>query len=327
VDIPATSDAIPGTLVLRDASGNLSAGTVAADLTGNVAGDVIGSLTGNITGDVAGNVTGDLTGNVTGNSSTATALQTSRTIELTGDVTGSASFNGTANASISANIGSGVIVDADINAAAGIVDTKLATITTAGKVANSATTGTSSSTADTLALRDSDGSCSFVGLKTADTIDVLYATRGPTGAQVVPFRINHTDGSGRVNISWNVDGGNHNIGTANYFFADPAVRLRVSTEGFTFFTAPTGVAGDPIPDWTVGLYNSIEGRVAVGTVTPDAAAALEVNSTTRGFLPPRMTTTERNAIASPPAGLMIYNTTTNKLNVRTASSWEAVTSA
>jgi hypothetical protein len=101
----------------------------------------------------------------------------------------------------------------------------------------------------------------------------------------------------------------------------------MTTNGFTFSTAPTGVAGDLIPAWTTGLYNSIEGRVAVGTTTPNAAAALDVTSTTQGFLPPRMTTTERNAITSPPAGLMIYNTTTNKLNVRTASSWEAVTSA
>ena len=43
-------------------------------------------------------------GALSGNASTATSLETSRTIELTGDVTGSASFNGTANASITATI-------------------------------------------------------------------------------------------------------------------------------------------------------------------------------------------------------------------------------
>jgi len=70
-----------------------------------------------------------------------------------------------------------------------------------------------------------------------------------------------------------------------------------------------------------------DGAFAVGTATPDGAAIVDVSSTTRGFLPPRMTTAQRNAISSPPAGLMIYNTSTNKLNVRTASSWEAVTSS
>jgi hypothetical protein len=69
------------------------------------------------------------------------------------------------------------------------------------------------------------------------------------------------------------------------------------------------------------------GNLGVGTSTPNAAALLDVTSTTKGFLPPRMTTTQRDAITSPPAGLLIYNTSTNKLNVRVASSWEAVTSA
>jgi hypothetical protein len=69
------------------------------------------------------------------------------------------------------------------------------------------------------------------------------------------------------------------------------------------------------------------GNVGIGTTTPNDAALLTLTSTTRGFLPPRMTTAQRDAISTPPAGLMIYNTTTNKLNVRTASSWEAVTSA
>lgn len=67
-------------------------------------------------------------------------------------------------------------------------------------------------------------------------------------------------------------------------------------------------------------------NIAIGTTTDIASAKLIVTSTTQGFLPPRMTTTERNAIASPVAGLMIYNTTTNKLNVFTTV-WEAVTSA
>ncbi|WP_374073295.1 tail fiber domain-containing protein [Bdellovibrio bacteriovorus] len=57
----------------------------------------------------------------------------------------------------SAKIKDGEIVNADIAAAAGIVDTKLATISTAGKVANSATSGTSANTPDTLVLRDSSG--------------------------------------------------------------------------------------------------------------------------------------------------------------------------
>lgn len=48
-----------------------------------------------------------------------------------------------------------------------------------------------------------------------------------------------------------------------------------------------------------------------------------------GNQPPKMTTTQRDALAAAdrPEGLVIYNTTTHKLNVRTAAAWEVVTSA
>jgi hypothetical protein len=56
-----------------------------------------------------------------------------------------------------------------------------------------------------------------------------------------------------------------------------------------------------------------------------ASAKLEISSTTQGFLPPRMTTTEKNAISSPAAGLVVYDTTLNKLCVYTTA-WETITS-
>ena len=67
------------------------------------------------------------------------------------------------------------------------------------------------------------------------------------------------------------------------------------------------------------------GLIGFGTSSPDSSSVIDLTSTTKGFLPPRMTTTQRNAIASPAAGLMIYNTTTAKLNVYTTA-WETITS-
>jgi hypothetical protein len=73
-----------------------------------------------------GNVTGNVTGSVTGNADTATALATGRTIGMTGDVTWtSASFDGTGNVTGTASIGTGVIVNADVNASAAIDATKI----------------------------------------------------------------------------------------------------------------------------------------------------------------------------------------------------------
>jgi hypothetical protein len=48
------------------------------------------------------------------------------------------------------------------------------------------------------------------------------------------------------------------------------------------------------------------GAVGIGTTSPNASALLDVYSTTQGLLPPRMTTTQRNAISSPAMGLTIY---------------------
>ena len=53
-----------------------------------------------------------------------------------------------------------------------------------------------------------------------------------------------------------------------------------------------------------------DGNIGIGTTTP--LAKLDVNSTTSGFLPPRMTTAQMNAIVSPPEGTMIFDTVTKK---------------
>jgi hypothetical protein len=66
-------------------------------------------------------------------------------------------------------------------------------------------------------------------------------------------------------------------------------------------------------------------NVLVGTSTDVASAIFNVSSTTKGFLPPRMTTTQKNAITSPAAGLVVYDTTLNKLCVYTTA-WETITS-
>jgi hypothetical protein len=63
------------------------------------------------------------------------------------------------------------------------------------------------------------------------------------------------------------------------------------------------------------------GVVGIGVTSPDASAKLEISSTTQGVLFPRMTTTQRDLISTPADGLVIYNTTDNKLQVRAAGAW------
>jgi hypothetical protein len=61
--------------------------------------------------------------------------------------------------------------------------------------------------------------------------------------------------------------------------------------------------------------------ISFGTGSPNASACVDLTSTTKGFLPPRMTTTQKNAIASPAAGLVVYDSTTNKLQCYNGSTW------
>jgi hypothetical protein len=62
-------------------------------------------------------------------------------------------------------------------------------------------------------------------------------------------------------------------------------------------------------------------NVGIGTETPAVSAKLEVQSQNSGFLPPRLNNMERGAIPSPVAGLVIYNTTSNTLEIFDGENW------
>ena len=67
---------------------------------------------------------------------------------------------------------------------------------------------------------------------------------------------------------------------------------------------------------------SVPGGIAVGqSAAPDASAILEAESTTKGFLMPRMTTAQRDAISSPAANLIVSNTETDGLDTYNGTRW------
>ena len=68
------------------------------------------------------------------------------------------------------------------------------------------------------------------------------------------------------------------------------------------------------------------GGAAVGQSTaPDASAIFEIESTTKGFLPPRMTTAQRDAISSPATGLFVYNSDIGGLESYNGTRWQRET--
>ena len=86
------------------------------------------------------------------------------------------------NSSGVTSFAAGAIVNADINAAAAIADTKLATISTAGKVANSATTATSANTVSAIVARDGSGNFSAGTITANLTGTASLATASTTQA-------------------------------------------------------------------------------------------------------------------------------------------------
>jgi hypothetical protein len=73
----------------------------------------------------------------------------------------------------------------------------------------------------------------------------------------------------------------------------------------------------------ISLFVNYKGvaQIGVGTITPNASAMLDISSTTKGLLAPRMTTVQKNAIATPASGLLVYDTDLAKFNYYNGSTW------
>ncbi len=114
---------------------------------------------------------------------------------------------------------------------------------------------------------------------------------------------------------------NHSTGAvqgfAGYFLVDN--NNAGATNIAAFFQASNGLTNYAI------LVPANGGSVGLGTMTPDPSAIVDVQSLTQGLRVPNMTTVQKNAIAAPAKGLIVYDTTLDKLCVFTTG-WETITS-
>lgn len=92
----------------------------------------------------------------------------------------------------------------------------------------------------------------------------------------------------------------------------------------TWFNAPSGTANSAVT-LVQRMRLDSSGNLGIGA-TANAAAILDLTATDKGFLPPRMNTSQRNAIASPVNGLTIYNTELNRMEIYStaATAWVPV---
>ncbi len=84
----------------------------------------------------------------------------------------------------------------------------------------------------------------------------------------------------------------------------------------------------PTMAWAAKFFDDVRvtNSLGVGTASaPDSSAALEIRSTTKGLLLPRMTTAQRNSVGAPVEGLLIYNTDTDRIEIYTNTSFASTT--
>lgn len=103
---------------------------------------------------------------------------------------------------------------------------------------------------------------------------------------------------------------------------------------YTYTTQPTRMVSAGwkwnktagIDDGNTVMQLNATGSLSLGTVSPSASAIIEADSTTQGIRFPNMTTTQKNAISSPAAGLVVFDSTLSKLCVYSGTAWQTITS-
>jgi len=157
----------------------------------------------------------------------------------------------------------------------------------------------------------------FSTLTVANRVAFQTSTvNGNTNLLVLP---NGTSTTSTINVANNSDPTNSSVGQLLNISSTVSLRSAISGTGtylpITFFTSGSEVA-----------RIDTSGNVGIGTTSPSASAILDAQSTTKGVRFPNMTTTQKNAISSPAAGLMVFDTTLAKLCVYSGSAWQTITS-
>ena len=313
-------------------------------------GAIAGTFTGNLTGNVTGNVSGTA-GSATGNAATATALQTARNFQLTGDVEASAvSFDGTGNVSLTTVIGTGAIVNADVNASAAIAYSKLALT---GGIVNTDISNTAAISLGKLAT-DPLARANHTGTQAASTIsdfDTQVRTSrldqmaAPTGSVSVNSQkitnlatpTSNTDASTKLYVDTSInnliDGAPSTLDTLNEIaaalndtanFSDTVVLKAGST-----MTGALTLSGAPTVDLhaaTKAYVDNVAGSATAAAASAAAAATTYDNFDDR-YLGAKSTApsvdNDGNALIT---GALYWNSVSNTMFAWSGSAWGSISS-
>ena len=286
----ATSANTPLAIVSRDSSGNItigglvtnsiqalnlqSVGVVHTDATGNFSTSLITNAdisasagivdTKLATISTAGKVANSATTAVTGASPNTIVLRDNSGNGFFNVLTANAFANpsfttaGVVHNNASGVLSSSLIVNADVDPAAAIVDTKLATIQTSGKVANSATSATGTAAPNTIALRDGGGALTATSETLTSTSNQLVLGSGTTTtisatAPSVSRVLTIPDPGGAANFL--MSAGNQSASGVQSFTA--GVASSSTTTGSVVITGGLGLSGNVTAGGSVTATNEV----------------------------------------------------------------------
>jgi hypothetical protein len=176
-----------------------------------------------------------------------------------------------------------------------------------------------------------DVAASDFGIVNGNTGKMVFANQNTTGSirfvprnktfstvnfdDAVLIKQNFKSAFGQLSISPETGTGNQAIVYESYYDA-VGTRLMVmglghyagGTDPNYYFANEIASGGTIFRNSSANIFHiTNDGSASISASAPVASARLELTSTTKGFLRPRMTTAQRNAIASPAAGLSVYN--------------------
>ena len=227
--------------------------------------------------------------NITTVNTSNTSLQATVAANATATTAALALKEDAINKSTTTTLGTSNVLFPTQNAVKTYVDTNISTSNTANTAAITTlgNTVTSNATATTAALALKEDAANKSTTTTLGTSDLLF----PTQKAVKTYVDNQVTNGIATNVSGIVAIANGGTGS--------------STQNFVDLTTNQNIAGNKT--FTSNL-NVPTGTVGVGTSSPNSSAILDITSTTKGFLTPRMTMIQRNAISNPANGLIIYCT-------------------
>jgi hypothetical protein len=207
-------------------------------------------------------------------------------------------WNATAAPSVSDDASAGYAVGSDWIDVTNKRSYRLFDSTNGAAVWKETTLPNSATHTDVTILDNSNGSVLLVD----NVANALEAEIRMRRARSGPANLSNADGIGKLKWQGRFNGGYGDLAEVEGIYTGNGTTQRGE------LSFKTGSGGSP----SERVRLTHDGRMGIGG-TPDAAALLDLQSTAAGFKPPQMTTSQRNAISSPPEGLMIYNTDTNQL--------------